>query len=120
MAAPDTSGATQKIRLLIQSLQQDNRPKAIEQLVMLGLQLSTASKPLSAPGLQTVSQEAVKATIRELSEVIDRQREIAGRMAAENPHSIVRVIEHNTAQLEAVADALAALCEYGGFLVVQD
>jgi len=72
------------------------------------------------PGLQVVSQEAVKAVIRELNGVISRQRDVAARLAAENPHSVAPVIEHNTAQLEAVADALAALCDHGGFLVVQD
>ncbi len=92
----------------------------MEQLVVLGAQLSLAPEPLTAPGLQTISLEAVKAVIRELSRLIARQREIAARMAAEDPHSVAPVIEHNTAQLEAMADALVALCEHGGFLVVQD
>ncbi len=120
MTAHDQPDAAQKIRVLIQSLQQDDRLRAMEQLVVLSLQLGATSEPLSAPGLQTVSQEAVKAVIRELNGVIGRQRDVAARLAAENPHSVAPVIEHNTAQLEAVADALVALCEHGGFLVVQD
>jgi len=120
MTAHDQPDAAQKIRVLIQSLQQDDRLRAMEQLVVLSLQLGAASEPLSAPGLQTVSQEAVKAVIRELNGVISRQRDVAARLAAENPHSVAPVIEHNTAQLEAMTDALVALCEHGGFLVVRD
>ncbi len=120
MTAHDQPDAAQKIRVLIQSLQQDDRLKAMEQLMVLSLQLGATSEPFFVPGLQTVSQEAVKAVIRELSGVIGRQRDVAARLAAENPHSVAPVIEHNTAQLEAVADALAALCKHGGFLSVQD
>jgi hypothetical protein len=120
MTTHDQPDTAQKIRVLIQSLQQDDRLRAMEQLVVLSLQLGATSGPLSAPGLQTISQEAVKAAIRELNGVIGRQRDVAARLAAENPHSVAPVIEHNTAQLEAVADALVALCEHGGFLMVQD
>jgi hypothetical protein len=120
MTAHDQPDAAQKIRALIQSLQQDDRLRAIEQLVVLSLQLGAAPKPLSAPGLQAVSQEAVKTVIRKLNEVVGRQRNAAARLAAKNPQSVAPVIEHNTAQLEAVVDALVALCEHGGVLVVQD
>lgn len=91
MTAHDQPDAAQKIRVLIQSLQQDDRLRAMEQLVVLSLQLGAASEPLSAPGLQTVSQEAVKAVIRELNGVISRQRDVAARLAAENPHSVAPV-----------------------------
>ena len=120
MASLDTFDATQPIHLLLGHLEQGDRQKAMEQLVVLGLELGMASEPLRAPGLQTVSQEALRAAIQELSGVISQRRDIAARMAAEDPHSAAPVVEHNTAQLEAVADALAALCEHRGFLVVQD
>ncbi len=120
MASLDTFDAVQPICLLLQHLQQGDRHKAMEQLVVLVLELSIAPEPLCAPGLQTISREAVKAALRELTGVVDRRRDAAARPAAEGPHSAAPVIEHNTAHLEAVADALAALCEHGGFLVVQD
>ncbi len=120
MTAHTQPDAAQKIHALIQSLQQDDRLGAMEQLVVLSLQLGTPSGPLSAPGLQTIPQETVKAVVRELNGVIERQRDIAIRLAAEDPHSVAPVIEHNTAQLQAMTNALVALCEHRGVLVVQD
>ncbi len=120
MTAPTQPDAAQKIRALIQSLQQDDRLGAMEQLVVLSLQLGATSAPLSGPGLQTISQEAAKAVVRELNGVISRQRDVATRLAAEDPHSVAPVIEHNTDQLQAMVDALVDLCEHQGFLMVQD
>ncbi len=84
MTAHTQPDAAQKIHALIQSLQQDDRLGAMEQLVVLSLQLGTPSGPLSAPGLQTIPQETVKAVVRELNGVIERQRDIAIRLAAED------------------------------------
>ncbi len=67
MAAHTQPDAAQKIRALIQSLQRDDRLGAMEQLVVLSLQLGATSEPLSGPGLQTISQEAAKAVVRELN-----------------------------------------------------
>ena len=120
MTAHDQPDAARNIRALIQSLQQDDRLRAMEQLLVLGLQLGATSGPLSAPALQMIPQGAVEAVVRELNGVIERQRDFATRLAAENPHSVAPVIEHNTAQLEAMANALVALCEHRGVLVVQD
>ena len=119
MASLGTFDATQPIHLLLQYLRQGDRQKAMEQLVVLGLELGMASEPLRAPGLQRVSLEAATAVVQELG-VIGQRRDIAARLAAEGPHSAAPVIEHNISQLEAMADALAALCEHRGFLVVQD
>ncbi len=120
MTENDQSDAAQTIRTLIQSLQQDDRLRAMEQLLALSLHLGATSKPLSAPGLQAVSQEAVKAVIQGLNGLIDHQREAAKHLSAENPQSVAPVIEHNTAQLEAMVGALVALGEHGGILVMQD
>ena len=120
MTSLDGFDAARSIHLLLQHLQQGDRQKAIEQLVVLGLEFSISAGPLSAPGLQAIPQEAARAAVRELNGVIARQRDVAARLAAEDPHSVAPVIEHNTIQLEAVADAFVALCEHGGFLVVQD
>ena len=120
MTAHIQPDAAQKIRALIHSLQQDDRLGAMEQLVMLSLQLGASSGSLSDPGLQTIPREAVKAVVRELNGVIGRQRDVAMRLATDAPNSVAPVIEHNTAQLQAMADALVALCEHGGVLVVQD
>ena len=120
MTEHDQPDAARNIRALIHALQQNDRLAAMEQLVVLSLQLGATSGPLPAPGLQTIPQEAIKAVVRELNGVISRQRDIAIRLTAESPHSVAPVIEHNTAQLEAMADALVALCEHRGVLVLQD
>lgn len=120
MASLDTFDATQSTLLFLKHLQRGDRHKAIEQLVLLGLELSVASEPLSLPGLQVVSQEAVKTSIRELTGLIGKRRDIAACLAATDPHSVAPVTEHDTALLEAMAIALVALCEHRGFLVMQD
>ena len=120
MASLDTFDAAQPTLLFLKHLQRGDRHKAMEQLVLLGLELGVASEPLSLPGLQVVSREAVKASIRELTGLIGRQRDIAARLAAADPHSVAPVTEHDADLLEAMAVALVALCEHRGFLVVQD
>ena len=120
MTEHDQPDAAQKIRALIHALQQNDRLGAMEQLVVLSLQLGATSGPLSVPSLQTIPEGAVKAVVRELNGVIARQRDVATRLAAEDPHSVAPVIEHNTDQLQAMVDALVALCEHRGVLVVQD
>ncbi len=120
MALLDTLETARRIHLFIQALQRDDRTEAMEQLLVLGMQLGAASDPLSAPTLRTISQEAANAVVRELNGVIGRQRDVAARMAMETSHSVAPVIQHNTTQLEAVSDALAALCEERGFLMVQN
>ena len=120
MVSLDTFDAAQSTLLFLKHLQRGDRHKAMEQLVLLGLELSVASEPLPLPGLQVVSQEAVKTSIRELTGLIGKQRDIAAGLAAADPHSVALVTKHDTALLEAMAIALAALCEHRGFLVMQD
>ena len=109
----------QMVRLLLKSLQSNDREAIVLHLVELGLWVSVTPDPLPLPEVGVVSPAALSITLSELQAMIRQHREMSANILDRDVSPVAAIIERNTEMMESVAKALAMLTPSAGFLMVE-
>ncbi|MGI4943920.1 MAG: hypothetical protein ACRYHQ_25725 [Janthinobacterium lividum] len=119
MPAPASSAtAAEIIRLLLKSLQSNDREAIVLHLVELGLWVGMTPDPLPSPDVNVISSAALSVTLNELQTTIQLHREMSEKIPERDRSVVAAIIEHNTEMMESVVRALSVLTPTTGFLMV--
>ncbi|MGI4801949.1 MAG: hypothetical protein ACRYG8_49545 [Janthinobacterium lividum] len=120
MSAPTSpANAAQAVRLLLKSLQSNDREAIVLHLVELGLWVTVRSDPLPPPDVSIVSSAALTIALNELRSTIQLHRKLSASIPDRDTISVAAIIERNAEMMESVVRALAILTPSTGFLMVE-